>query len=224
MFHVKQLEPGTILTRHDFQTQTGVSGQVLARLETYGELLEKWQKTVNLVGGATLPDLWRRHMLDSAQLFPLLPKGAKNVVDLGSGAGFPGLVLAIMAQDSPSGLTVHLIESDQRKCAFLAEVNRVTGAGAKIHRERIESFSGPKADAITARACAPLEKLLTYTSMILNAKGTALFLKGQKAEEELTRAGKKWSISTERIPSRSDPSGTILRLQRIALHHDQSGP
>lgn len=224
MFHVKQSGSGTILTRHEFQALTGVSAGVLADLDTYGAMLEKWQGSVNLVGKNSLPDLWRRHLLDSAQLFPLVPEGAETLADLGSGAGFPGLVLAIMSGSATSFPAVHLIESDQRKCAFLAEVNRATGAGVTIHRERIESFSGAKMDLVTARACAPLEKLLMYTSLILNDKGTALFLKGQKAEDELTQAGKKWKMDVDRIASQSDPSGTILRLQRIAPRHEHRDP
>ena len=189
-----------------------VSRETLPRLATYAALLEKWQAKINLVGPATLPDLWRRHFLDSAQLLPLLPAASGTLVDLGSGAGFPGLVLAIMTD-----WRVHLLDSDQRKCAFLRQVavdcgvvDRVT-----IHSKRIEQVTGIAADVVTARACAPLDDLLTLAEPFIGEKGTGLFLKGAQAEEELTQAQRHWTMRLDRRESISDPAGVILIVTHL---------
>ena len=141
------------LTQAAFQAASGVSDSVLAGLVTYATLLEKWQRRINLVGRGSLADVWRRHMLDSTQLHGLLPPAARTIVDMGSGAGFPGMVLAIMG-----GVRVHLVESNRRKCAFLEAVNRATNAAAVIHNARAETLaktgSTVVADVVTARACA----------------------------------------------------------------------
>ena len=140
----------------------------MQRLETYAGLLVKWQAKINLVGPATLPDLWRRHFLDSAQLLPLLPAAAGTLADLGSGAGFPGLVLAIMTD-----WRVHLLDSDQRKCAFLRQVALDCGVldRVTIHAKRIEQVTGIAADVVTARACAPLGELLGSGRAVHRRKG-----------------------------------------------------
>src|SRR5512145_168453 len=185
-----------------------VSRETLQRLETYAALLVKWQAKINLVGPATLPDLWRRHFLDSAQLADLLPRaGGGTLVDLGSGAGFPGLVLAIMTD-----WTVHLLDSDQRKCAFLRQVALDCGVldRVTIHAKRIEQVTGIAADVVTARACAPLGELLALAAPFIGEKGTGLFLKGAQAEEELTRAQRRWTMRLDRRESISDPAGVIL--------------
>jgi 16S rRNA (guanine527-N7)-methyltransferase len=189
-----------------------VSRETLPRLAVYAVLLEKWQAKINLVGPATLPDLWRRHFLDSAQLLPLLPAAAGTLADLGSGAGFPGLVLAIMTD-----WRVHLLDSDQRKCAFLRQVavdcgivDRVT-----IHPKRIEQVTGLAADVVTARACAPLAELLELAEPFIGEKGTGLFLKGAQAEEELTQAQRHWTMRLDRRESISDPAGTILIVSHL---------
>ena len=172
----------------------------------------KTTTAINLVGPATLPDLWRRHFLDSAQLLPLLPAASGTLVDLGSGAGFPGLVLAIMTD-----WRVHLLDSDQRKCAFLRQVavdcgvvDRVT-----IHPKRIEQVTGIAADVVTARACAPLAELLKLAEPFIGEKGTGLFLKGAQAEEELTQAQRHWTMRLDRRESISDPAGTILIVSHL---------
>lgn len=193
----------------DFQAQTGVSDDVLARLTLYADLLVKWQAKINLVGSDTLPDLWSRHMLDSAQLAAFIEPGAK-VADLGSGAGFPGLVLAIMG-----GADVHLVESDQKKCAFLREVNRVTEAGAEIHSARIEALEPLDADVVTSRALASLDKLLGYGNIHRLSTGKCLFLKGKRWMEELTDAQKHWKIGSLNHPSRTDAEGRVLELFEI---------
>lgn len=198
------------LTPEEFQVATNVSRETLARLEAYAELLRRWQRAVNLVATSTLPDLWRRHMLDSAQLFPLLPRIPARIADLGSGAGFPGLVLAIMGAGE-----VALFESDARKCAFLSEAIRVTGAAAAVREGRLERAGPERFEVVTARALAPLATLLGHAERLLAPGGTALFLKGAKVEEELTEAAKAWKISLERFPSLTDPGGWVLRVREI---------
>jgi len=188
----------------------------LGRLEAYAALLIKWQARINLVGPATLPDLWRRHFLDSAQLVPLLslPQGGggRTLVDLGSGAGFPGLVLAIMTD-----WRVHLIDSDQRKCAFLRQVALDCGVldRVTIHARRIEQVTGLLADEVTARACAPLGELLDLAEPFIGEKGTGLFLKGAQAEEELTQAQRRWTMRLDRRDSISDPAGKLLIVSQL---------
>lgn len=194
-----------------FQCATGVSRETLERFTAYEVVLRKWQKSINLVGPKTLDDVWGRHFLDSAQLHPLLPEGARVMVDLGSGAGFPGLVLAILGVPE-----VHLIESDARKAAFLREAARATGVSVTVHNRRIEAVEPFAADAVTARALAPLEDLLSWGHPFLGAAGTAVFLKGQNVEDELTATTKYWKMRVERFDSVTDPTGTILRLSGIA--------
>jgi 16S rRNA (guanine527-N7)-methyltransferase len=209
------------LTPEGFQEMTGVSDDTLDRLKAYTVLLDKWQRKVNLVGRGSLGDVWRRHFLDSAQLWPLVPTHIKNVVDIGSGAGFPGLVLAITATGSFKGAEIHLVESNERKCAFLREVNRATEAEAVIHHSRIEDLPDFMADVVVSRAVASLEKLLEYANLVLKKDGQCLFLKGKKWRDELTQAQKKWIINDSAIQSLSDPSGMVLKLEAIA-HRDDS--
>src|SRR4029077_7870540 len=166
-----------------FAGLTGVSRETLERLEAYAELLRRWSGRINLVSRNTLGDLWRRHFLDSAQLEPLLPEKARSLVDLGSGAGFPGLVLAIVGVPG-----VELIESDARKAVFLREAARIANASVKIVDSRIEMAKPHPVDVVTARACAPLDKLLPLTQRFTGPKTVCLFLKGEHAEEELTAA------------------------------------
>jgi 16S rRNA (guanine527-N7)-methyltransferase len=187
-----------------------VSRETLSALDAYAALLQKWQPRINLVAKDSLADLWRRHFLDSAQLAPLLPPGNDPITDLGSGAGFPGLVLAIV-----TGREVHLIDSDQRKGAFLLEAARLTGAKAKVHSNRIEATQAWPAPIITARALAALDQLLDWASPFLTPATTCLFLKGAKAEEELTGAARFWTMDIERHRSLTDSSGVILKLTHL---------
>ncbi|MTJ82971.1 MAG: 16S rRNA (guanine(527)-N(7))-methyltransferase RsmG [Telmatospirillum sp.] len=188
------------------------------RLMAYADLLVKWQARINLIGPATVGDLWRRHILDSAQLFSHLPGGP--VLDLGSGAGFPGLVLAILKGPSPEPF-VHLVESDGRKGAFLREAIRITGAPAVLHSQRIEVLPAFPVAAITARALAPLSQLLELAEKFLLPNVQCLFLKGRSADEELTGATKDWMMTVERIPSLADPSGLILHLKGVHRGPDE---
>lgn len=214
------------MSPEDFAQAADVSRETLDHLIVYKDLLEKWQRRINLVGPATVPDAWTRHFLDSAQLFPLVTAGLRGrrgpaaLYDLGSGAGFPGLVLAILARGAGLRLDTHLVESDRRKAAFLAEVARATrlARAVTIHAERIEKLPlerMPRADVVTARALAPLTELLALAEPLLAPAGVALFLKGAKVGDELTQAAKHWKISVERLPSRTDPSGTILRVAAL---------
>jgi 16S rRNA (guanine527-N7)-methyltransferase len=195
-----------------------VSRETLSRLQAYADVLTRWQAKINLVSAATLPDVWQRHFLDSAQLYPLLPAQARVVTDLGSGAGFPGLVLAIVAEAAGRDIQWHLVESDARKAAFLAEAARASRiAGAiKIHAVRAEGLGGRMgADVITARALAPLEKLLEYAHPLVKADGLCLFLKGEKVEDELTVARQRWSFQLEKHASKSDPTGVVLAIRGL---------
>lgn len=194
-----------------FAAATGVSRETMARLETYAALLINWATRINLVGRTTLDDLWRRHFLDSAQLLPLIPAAARTLVDLGSGAGFPGLVLAILGAPG-----VELVEADSRKAAFLREAARVTNAAVTIRGCRIEAVAPCPADVLTARACAPMERLLALGERFIGPQTTCLFLKGARAEEELTEARKAWTMTATRHSSRADPGGSILLLHQVA--------
>jgi len=193
----------------------------MTRLETYAALLIKWQKAINLVGRETLPDLWRRHMLDSAQLAEHIAAAHSDgspltLVDLGSGAGFPGLVLAIMASDAGRRWQVHLVESDVRKSAFLATVARETKTEVKIHTARIERLAAFPADIVTARALASLDSLLEYAEPFLMPSSHCFFLKGATAADELTAAVKSWKMEVEQLPSRSGPAGNLLHIRDIS--------
>ena len=198
------------MSPEDFQSRTGISNEILDRLRAYADLLVKWQARINLVGPDTIPNLWSRHFLDSAQVFPILPQLIHRVVDMGSGAGFPGLILAIMGAPD-----MHLLESDARKCAFLREAARVTETSVTVINQRIEKVPPLQADVVTARALAPLDKLLGWAQPHLLPQGHCIFLKGKGAEDELTAARKEWNISSEGVPSQSDPSGIILHLYEV---------
>jgi 16S rRNA (guanine527-N7)-methyltransferase len=197
------------LTPEQFRAETGVSRETLDRLTRYAELLTRWQARINLVAPATLPDLWGRHMLDSAQLLPLIPAGARRLIDLGSGAGFPGLVLAILGVPE-----VHLVEADARKCAFLREAARAAGAqNATIHTRRIEAMPAEPYDVVTARALAPLPELLKLARRFAGPGTVYLFPKGRTLAEELITAPETATMRIERIPSRTDPGAAILKLE-----------
>lgn len=206
-----------ILGPEGFQALTAVSDEVLAKLSIYASLLAKWQKKINLVGNSTMADPWRRHFLDSAQLYSFVPKNAETYIDLGSGAGFPGLVLAIM------GLGPYiLVDSDQRKGVFMREVIRQTGAPATVHSGRIEELEVPRpADIITSRACASVEKLLILSDKIRDQRTFCVFLKGSAVEDELTESVKKWKMDAAQTASLSDPGGVVLQLRSIARHQDR---
>jgi 16S rRNA (guanine527-N7)-methyltransferase len=198
-------------TRNDSRE---IPPQVLARLDHFVPALLQWQATTNLVAPSTLPELWTRHIADSLQLLPLAPD-AKHWVDLGSGGGFPGLVIACAIAERP-GAIVHLVESNLKKAAFLREAARLTSAPARVHAVRIEDFVDHFAEPVeivTARALATLENLIESAYPLLKKGAQALFLKGRDIEAELTAASKCWTIETELIPSATDSFGRIVRLR-----------
>ena len=200
-----------LLDAQGFAEIIPVSRETLARLEAYAALLTRWSARINLVGRDTIADLWRRHILDSAQLRPFIADTAKSVIDLGSGAGLPGLVLSILGVPG-----VELVEADSRKCAFLREAVRITETDATIRPCRIEAVPRHPVDIVTARACAPLDRLLGLAERFLSPGSECLFLKGERVEEELTLARKHWTMAESAHQSRSDPRGVILRLQQVA--------
>ncbi|MFC3053677.1 16S rRNA (guanine(527)-N(7))-methyltransferase RsmG [Kordiimonas pumila] len=194
-----------------------VSRETSVKLQTYADLLIKWQKAKNLVSNSTLDDIWRRHFLDSAQMIPHIQAvfGEKrlSLLDIGSGAGFPGLVLSL------AGVAhAHMVESNGRKCIFMRQVVRDTAALAEIHNERIESIGVFPVDIITSRACARVIQLINWSKPFLEASGGKAeiwLLKGAGADEELTEAKACWKMQVDRYSSLSDPSGVILRLHGI---------
>jgi 16S rRNA (guanine527-N7)-methyltransferase len=198
------------LSPDEFAALTGVSRETLARLQAYAALLIQWSARINLVASSTLADPWRRHFLDSAQLYPLVPAGAQNLIDLGSGAGFPGLVLAIMGING-----VELVESDVRKCAFLREAARVAGAAVTIRNARIEAVPAHPATVVTARGVASLDRLLSYSQRFIGNETVCLFAKGEQAGHEVAVAQQVWDFDVTSYPSRTDPRGVILCLSRV---------
>jgi 16S rRNA (guanine527-N7)-methyltransferase len=193
-----------------FDALSGVSRETSARLEAYAELLRRWSARINLVGANTVKDLWRRHFLDSAQLFAHIPPGTQSLIDLGSGAGFPGLVLAILGVRG-----VELIEADARKCAFLREAARLAAAPVIIRNQRIETVPAHIGDIVTARGCAPLDRLLVLAEPFIGPETVCLFLKGEQAAQELTAASQAWTMDAKCHDSSSDPRGVILCLRRV---------
>ncbi|MFD2204889.1 16S rRNA (guanine(527)-N(7))-methyltransferase RsmG [Kiloniella antarctica] len=203
----------------DFKKIIDVSRETEEKLICYAKLLTKWNKAINLVGRDTIPDLWHRHFLDSAQLLSYFPDHTANdkrvVVDFGSGAGFPALILAILGVGE-----VHAMESDLKKTTFLREVSRETDAGLIIHNERIEKITPFPVNVFTARAFAPLHKILDFAQPFIEVSKPQidpefLLLKGRSVDQELTEAEKKWTMKMSRYKSLSDPDATILNLKLL---------
>ncbi len=181
--------------------------EAAARLHVFADLLLRWNKTLNLIAAHDTGVVWERHIQDSLQLVPLLPPGAPRAIDLGTGGGFPGLVLAIA-----TGIPFDLIESDRRKASFLRTAVLATAAPATVHASRIEDAAVPPAPLVTARALAPLPRLLRLASRLLTPDGTCLLLKGAKADDELVAARREWSMTVGKVPSRTGADGVILRV------------
>jgi 16S rRNA (guanine527-N7)-methyltransferase len=202
--------------RERAQELTSVSRETWERLDRFVALLIEWQQTRNLIAASTLSTIWTRHVADSLQLLDLAPE-AKTWVDLGSGGGFPGLVLACALADR-AGVRVHLVESTAKKCAFLQAVTDQVGLPAAIHCHRVEEFIPAfphKADVVTARAVAPLPKLLDMAFPLLKRGGIGLFLKGQDVGSELTAASKYWKIKHKLVPSRTDERARIVVVEGL---------
>jgi 16S rRNA (guanine527-N7)-methyltransferase len=206
----------TPLTPDGLAQLIDVSRETLDRLQRYLDLLQRWQRAINLVGPKTMVDPWRRHILDCAQLLPHMPAAAGATVDLGSGAGLPGLVLAILGRPG-----MHLVESDQRKAQFLKEARRLLALDVTVHAQRIDALPPMKAGVLTARALAPLPRLLELAVPLVNVDTVCLFLKGRAGQDELTEARKSWMMSATSFPSLSDPSASVLKLwgiRRASFH------
>ncbi len=193
-----------------------VSRETILRLEEYEELIRRWNPRINLVSSGTLDDLWGRHFADSAQLLDLAPKRARLWADLGSGGGFPGLVIAILAAEARPELGITLVESDQRKAAFLATAARTLGLSVDVRPERIEGLPRIGADVLSGRALGPLDTLLRYAQRHLAADGVALFPKGARVDAELARALEHWRFSYQKEPSKTDTTGIVLIIGGIS--------
>ncbi len=195
----------------DFRLATGVSRETLEKLQLYCSLLLTWQRRFNLIGKSTEDDIWQRHFLDSAQLMKLGRPGSLRLVDFGSGAGFPGMVLALMGQTG-----VELVESSEKKCVFLEEVSMSTKTPVIVSRVRFEEVRRPDpADVVTARAVAPLQKLLNDVARWVKPDGVALLHRGSTVDVEILEAARYWDFKVVRHSSITNPSGAILAISGI---------
>lgn len=199
----------------EFQHETNVSRETLGQFEQYEALLRKWNQRINLISPQSLGDVWHRHFRDSAQVFEQIPVPAQHLADFGSGAGFPGLVVAMLARSEGWDTRITLVESDQRKAAFLRAVAREVGLDVAVLSDRIEALPKLNADVISARALAPLEDLLSFCDLHLAPNGTAIFPKGRSYEEELSKALESWQFRCEKVGSKTDPEAVILKLTEI---------
>jgi 16S rRNA (guanine527-N7)-methyltransferase len=196
----------------EFAAATGVSRETLARLKEFVGLLTDWNARHNLVSKASLDEVWQRHLLDSAQLAPLIPPEAKTLADLGSGAGFPGLVLAVLLQGR---VAVTLFEATRKKTEFLHAAAERLELGVAVRNQRIEDAPRAPFDVVTARACAPLPELLEYAQHFAGPKTVCLFLKGQNVGVELTDARKSWRMKIREHPSVTHPFGVVLEIREL---------
>jgi 16S rRNA (guanine527-N7)-methyltransferase len=196
-----------------------VSRETLAQLDRYLELLGNWQRAINLVGSTTFADPWRRHVLDSAQLMRFLPENARVLVDMGSGGGLPGLVLGILGVPD-----VNLVESDKRKSVFLREAARTLNLrNVTVHAHRIDAAPPIKADVITARALAPVPRLMEFAERFMTPSTRCLYLKGKQVEAELTEAREDWMMTAKLVPSLSSDEGRILILDEVQRAGEANG-
>jgi len=188
----------------------------LADYQKWETLLRKWNARINLVAPNSLPEFWERHALDSAQIVPMIPKEAQTIVDFGSGAGFPGLAVAIQAKHADLDQTVHLIESAGKKASFLKSVSRETSLKTVVHSARIESLPALKADIVTARAFAPLHRLFPLAWQHLREGGHLVLLKGEAVDDELNEVSKDWTFTSQRTASLSNDGGCVLQIGGLA--------
>ena len=192
-----------------------VSRETEAKLRHLVRLVEKWTAHINLVSGQSLGDIWDRHVLDSAQIFEFIPANARHLTDFGSGGGFPGLVIAIIAEQRMPDLKVTLVESDLRKATFLRTAARELSLVLDIRTSRIEATEVLGANVVTARALGPLPQLLGFASRHLSLSGTALFMKGRAVEPEIEIARRNWRFDLTMYPSKTDPEARILKVENI---------
>lgn len=196
-----------------------VSRETFEALQTYEALVLRWTPAINLVSKNTVAELWNRHIADSAQVFAAVPTGSvRSWVDLGSGGGFPGLVVAILAQELQPGLQVTLVESDLRKATFLRQAAQTLKLSVVVHSARIETLAPQEADVLSARALAPLSDLLSYAERHLRTGGAAVFPKGARFASELEDARKLWTFDVDTQPSLSDSEAALLVIRNIHRH------
>ena len=193
-----------------------VSRETLDRLEVFVDLLMRWNARINLVAKSSVDEVWNRHVRDSLQLADLAPQQISRWVDMGTGGGFPGLVIAIARADSFAPDTVHLIESDQRKSAFLREAARLTGVKVVVHAKRIEAVEDLSADVVSSRALAPLDQLCGHAARLLRDGGLALFPKGATWQAEVDTARVSWNFDLTAHPSVTSQEAAILALKGIS--------
>jgi 16S rRNA (guanine527-N7)-methyltransferase len=193
----------------------GVSRETTQKLECFAVLLEKWNPAINLVSRKTVPDLWTRHILDSAQVYTFAPRDWCHWLDLGSGGGFPGLVIAILESERDDGRKIKLVESDTRKASFLRTVLRETQTDATVVETRIEDLVPQNADVVSARALAPLPTLLSYCKRHLSDAGQALLLKGESWKKEVRDAQKTWTFNYEVFSSQTQSGAVILKVRDV---------
>ena len=200
----------------NFMDKYSVSRETFERLKAYEKSLHEWQKRFNLVSNASLEHAWERHFLDSAQLFKLIPDGARTLVDFGSGARFPGMVLAIMAAEKTPYLNFRLIESIGKKTLYLNEVRKIAGLNnVEIVNDRIENIETMAADVITSRAMCSLKELLKYACRFVGPQTVGIFPKGKKYSEEISEARKEWSFDCRIVPSEVSEEGVVLVITKI---------
>lgn len=199
-------------TQSNFAEYFDVSRETMDKLGVYASLLEKWNPKINLVSSSTLANTWHRHLADSAQLWALAPEGVRSWMDIGSGAGFPGLVIAAIAAEKSADLVVTLVESDRRKSVFLKTVAREMGVSVNVITERIEFLEPQHADILSARALASLTQLLEFAEKHRKTVGICLFPKGMRVDSELTEASTCWHMSYETFPSVTEQDAVILRI------------
>lgn len=201
------------MTAHSNAPQD-VSRETLERLSCFHELLLKWNPRINLIAKSTTKDVWSRHIWDSAQLYAL-GQTARSWADLGSGGGFPGLIIAILSKENDPRRHFHLVESDQRKASFLRTVIRELRLSADVHVARIESLPSLNADVVSARALAPLDRLLGYLDRHMAPDGFALVMKGENWQKEVEIARKTWSFGLEQNASVTSPNAAILKIKEL---------
>ncbi len=207
------------MTEHDARQRVeslcDVSRETMVRLDHFVGDLRKWNAKINLVSPSTLPNVWQRHILDSAQLFPLIGDESETLCDIGTGGGFPGAVLAILSQQTIPRLNVAMIESDRRKCAFLQQIKARQALSSQVIPERIEKVEPLSADVMTSRALAPLKNLLGYAHRHLSPDGRAIFLKGAKYQAEIDEALDSWWFELQERASETSADAVVLEISNL---------
>jgi len=194
-----------------------VSRETIAKLEQFLDLVNRWNPKINLVSAASLPTAWTRHVLDSAQIWSVRETGIQSWLDIGSGGGFPGLIVAILAQAEEPDMTITLVESDQRKATFLRVASQELKLKTEIICDRIERLAPLGAEILSARALAPLKELLPYVQRHLVPGGTALFLKGERVEAEIQEAQLSWNFDVDMLSSKTDDKAIVLKIRDIQI-------